>query len=328
VGIGRRDARAPRAFPRPLPSFPPIPHRGTHAQLLARACPRTVRRDDVGDNGSQFINSLHDQPSRRIPKFYAIGETWRGPRPGNALVMNKGSRRALLLAASAAVMAYLGLSREPPSSPAQHIGDAERGTGVVGAHIAARTESMRRPPGPEASLPEAMTVVVLPRSTQRGMIVLPARSFAGDPVGLVRELQRELRRVGCYSQEIDGEWSPATQRAMKDFTDRVNAFLSLKAPDPVFLALLQSERKAVCGSTCPAGQDLTKDNRCLPTALLALSPPQLAALLERTNAKRSVGETDASTVPPATTAAAVPSAYRTHRRSNNSGSWFFGLFGW
>jgi hypothetical protein len=143
----------------------------------------------------------------------------------------------------------------------------------------------------------------------------------------VQELQRELKRLGCYLQEINGEWTPASRRAMRDFTERVNAVLPLDAPDPVLLALLRSERKPVCGDTCPEGQVLTKDNRCLPSALLGLSPAKLAALLERTDTKKSVA--DASTPPSATPpAASVASAYRARRPSNNLGSWVFGLFGW
>ena len=234
--------------------------------------------------------------------------------------MSKGSTLALLVAALAAVTGYIGISREPPSSPAPHSSEGAKGPG----HIAVRAENGRRSPDPETT-----TIVILPRPTQREMAVWPPRSYVGDPVGLARALQRELQRVGCYFQEINGEWSPATRRAAKDFTDRVNAVLPLNAPDPILLALLQSERKVVCGGTCPTGQDLTKDNRCLPSALLALSSPQQAALLERANIRKSTGETDTSAPPPATPiATSVPSAYRTRRRPTNSGSWLFGLFGW
>ena len=104
----------------------------------------------------------------------------------------------------------------------------------------------------------------------------PQPSLADDPVRFVREVQRELKRVGCYSQEIDGEWGPATRRAMKDFTDRANAVLPLDRPDPVLLALLQSQKKVMCGSICAAGQNPTNDNRCPPSALPTTPPPSMA----------------------------------------------------
>ena len=241
--------------------------------------------------------------------------------------MIKRRSLALLVAVSGVITVYIWTSSREPASPlAQLVSKHAKGPGVVGAHVGARTESKRRPLDPEGRLPESTTVTILPRTTP-WVSLPPPRSFAGDPVGLVREVQRELKRVGCFFQEINGEWSPATRRATKEFMDRVNAVLPLDAPDPVFLALLRSESTVVCGNTCPAGQDLTKDNRCLPSALLALSPPQMAALLAQADTKKLVG--DASTTQPVNrTVASVPSAYRARRRANNSGSWLFGIFGW
>jgi hypothetical protein len=161
---------------------------------------------------------------------------------------------------------------------------------------------------PELS-PESATVFVHSRTVLADTAVRPQPSLADDPVRFVREVQRELKRVGCYSQDIDGEWRPATRRAMKDFTDRANAVLPLDRPDPVLLALLQSQTSVLCGNTCPAGQDLTKDNRCLPSALPATSPPSMAtqSTVLRTSTKV---------------------ARRVPKRSDTFGSGIFGLFGW
>ena len=51
---------------------------------------------------------------------------------------------------------------------------------------------------------------------------------------LVRDLQRELKRVGCYDGEISGTWSPGSKKAMGAFTERVNATLPLEEPDYIF----------------------------------------------------------------------------------------------
>ena len=241
--------------------------------------------------------------------------------------MSKVSRAIFLSATLAAIVAYIATPSEPHRLEERHAHDAVESIEPSGSRTAAPTEGKRQSPQAEASPPEATTTIVLSRVPRREAIVLPARSFDGDPFRLVQELQRELRRLGCYPQEINGEWTPASRRAMRDFTERVNAVLPLDAPDPVLLALLRSETKPVCGDACPEGQALTKDNRCLPSALLGLSPPKLAALLERTDTKKSVA--DASTPPPATPpAAAVASAYRARRPSNNFGSWVSSLFGW
>jgi hypothetical protein len=88
-------------------------------------------------------------------------------------------------------------------------------------------------------------------------------------VSLARELQRELRRVGCYDGEINGVWTTSTRRAMKAFTDRVNASLPLEEPDHVLLALVRNHPDSACDKPCPAGQGLSEAGRCLPISLLA-----------------------------------------------------------
>jgi peptidoglycan hydrolase-like protein with peptidoglycan-binding domain len=86
---------------------------------------------------------------------------------------------------------------------------------------------------------------------------------------LARELQKELRRVGCYEGEVNGAWSPSTRRAMKSFLERMNASLPIEEPDPVLYTMVQSQRDQVCGKACPAGEGLSVDGRCVPVAILA-----------------------------------------------------------
>lgn len=86
---------------------------------------------------------------------------------------------------------------------------------------------------------------------------------------LVRELQSELKRVGCYIGAIDGEWDHASKAAMGAFNDRVNATLPFDEPDFILLTLVQGHRGHACGQSCPSGQMLDSAGRCLPTAVVA-----------------------------------------------------------
>lgn len=86
---------------------------------------------------------------------------------------------------------------------------------------------------------------------------------------LVRDLQRELRRVGCYEGELTGEWSTDVRRAMKTFTDRVNARLPLEQPDHILLTLVRGHTDTACGKGCPAGQAMADGGRCVPKGLVA-----------------------------------------------------------
>ena len=74
----------------------------------------------------------------------------------------------------------------------------------------------------------------------------PGTASPRDPASLARQLQSELRRVGCYDGELSGVWTPRTRMAMKAFTDRVNASLPVDKPDQILLALVQSHQGVAC----------------------------------------------------------------------------------
>lgn len=86
---------------------------------------------------------------------------------------------------------------------------------------------------------------------------------------LIRALQAELTRVGCYSGSSDGSWSGGAKRAMGAFMERVNATLPIDDPDFIQLTLLQNQKGIVCGRECPKGQSQSDDGRCVPSAILA-----------------------------------------------------------
>ncbi len=116
-------------------------------------------------------------------------------------------------------------------------------------------------------IPEEASEAVSPSSPKAGTwttvvsagqsIVTPVRSSSlSDPetrAGLASDLQRELKRVGCYGGEITGTWNLATRRAMAAFVDRANATLPINQPDYVLLALVQGHREIACSAGCPAG---------------------------------------------------------------------------
>ncbi len=88
---------------------------------------------------------------------------------------------------------------------------------------------------------------------------------------LVKDLQRELKRVGCFDGEVSGTWGPSSKKAMASFTDRVNATLPLDEPDYILLTLVQGHGEKACGLSCPGGQALNDGGKCVPRAVLAHS---------------------------------------------------------
>jgi hypothetical protein len=108
-------------------------------------------------------------------------------------------------------------------------------------------------------------IVTLPPERSQIVRVTPASSSGS----IALHLQRELARVGCYSGEINGVWTNSTRDAMKVFMDRVNAALPTNQPDDILLVLVRGHAGKVCGAECPSGQGLTRDGRCIPTAMFS-----------------------------------------------------------
>lgn len=85
---------------------------------------------------------------------------------------------------------------------------------------------------------------------------------------LVRDIQYELKRAGCYDGEMHGAWNNTTRHAMQTFTQRMNASLPVDQPDYVLLTLLQAQKAQSCKSGCPVGQ-VADGGRCMPRAIVA-----------------------------------------------------------
>ena len=226
--------------------------------------------------------------------------------------MNRARNCVVIIAVLVAVMVACALvSREPTPEPLEGGGEAAKTPAVASI---ATTERSNRPAEPKLGPPEPTTFTVTSRTSPREATPPLPISVIGER--LVLELQRELKRVGCYSREINGEWTPTTRKSMKDFMDRVNAVLPLDAPDAVLLALLKGHGGMACGTSCPAGQSLAKDDRCLPSALLSVKP------------KKTEMTEVAPPSSPTPVAAPVGSARRLVARRSTAGSGFFGFLGW
>jgi len=191
--------------------------------------------------------------------------------------MSKASGFVLLGAGLAAAAYVLPLGRdtsEPIRLP--YLNDAPSPTVV--SEVAAVAPEPQPPSPPVAAaerlpMPSFSTPVVVTIAQRPSEPPAPAPHKAGpfprDRDAIGRELQKELRRVGCYEGELNGVWTQSTRQAMKAFTDRVNATLPTDEPDSILLTLVQAYQDKVCGKPCPAGQGLSDAGRCVPTAILA-----------------------------------------------------------
>jgi hypothetical protein len=210
-------------------------------------------------------------------------------------------------------------------------------------------------PTEDQAPPEVVTIVkrnISPKVNTLTVAVRSAIPAPSDRTSLARELQRELRRVGCYDGALNESWTLATRTAMKTFTNRINANLPIDKPDQILLALVQGYRDRVCGVACPPGEGLAKDGRCLPNAILAQATkkvPQNGATLAQEQPRDLVTSVWSTVTPahpedlangptaadhanvPRVAATSAAKTARVHaiapRRHSNFGRTFLGLFG-
>lgn len=85
---------------------------------------------------------------------------------------------------------------------------------------------------------------------------------------LARQIQIELKRVGCYGGRIDGSWGDRSREAMVTFMARVNAVLPTREPDVFLLSLIKGQVKTVCEADCNRGE-VSSTGRCMAATQVA-----------------------------------------------------------
>jgi hypothetical protein len=197
---------------------------------------------------------------------------------------------------------------DDPASPSFSSGSTSVPKSIEVASRAERTSSTHTlTSAPGAALePQNAEGAAAPASTvQLSWItsVKPADSYAR--YNLIRDIQRELRRVGCYGGEIDGSWGAGSKWALGAFIERVNASLPTDEPDYILLSLLRAHPAGTCGRGCPKGQSAVAGNRCVPNAILAASSRKSLAE-ETAQSKPPAGEVTASSETAASPAQVLP----------------------
>jgi hypothetical protein len=115
---------------------------------------------------------------------------------------------------------------------------------------------------------EAATVLVVAQggAASKTQTYSPPVPVPRDTNALIRELQRQLKRVGCYDGAPDGKWSPQLRSAIKAFADRVNAKLPVDRPDYILLRLTAAHEGRACGmaeskASLPSSPSLLREGR-------------------------------------------------------------------
>ena len=203
---------------------------------------------------------------------------------GRAAYENAPTHREDQLAAVTRILTNPGVDTAPLQVPAAKPALTNPPPATPPGQV--KTASAEQLPRSSATVPMTQAAVTAPTATTTTAwqtsvsagSALPATTAAVTSVApgdgsarfeLVRALQTELKRVGCYNGDADGNWGSGSKRAMVSFMDRVNATLPVEQPDYIQLTLLQGQNASVCGRDCPKGQVQIDDGRCMPSAILA-----------------------------------------------------------
>jgi hypothetical protein len=95
---------------------------------------------------------------------------------------------------------------------------------------------------------------------------------------LVRELETELKRVGCDPGTPDGKWGPKARAALSEFVTRTKTALSTDDATAAALGAVKAHRDRVCPIRC-SGNEVEQDGRCRPRS--ADTHPQENAAVPR-----------------------------------------------
>ncbi len=187
-------------------------------------------------------------------------------------------------------IASLSSSRDRAGSPAGDPATADPGGRFFGSALPSTTA---RAPAAEpkrtdysASAPSrtwSTDVVIYPGAREQGADpVLAARVVTPSSVStprnqprheLARALQAELKRVGCYAGEVDGEWGPGSKRSLRAFMEQANSGLSSDEPDLIQLTLVRGYSGAACRSAPGQPNGTTTAIRTAPPAFAPTIAP-------------------------------------------------------
>jgi uncharacterized caspase-like protein len=76
---------------------------------------------------------------------------------------------------------------------------------------------------------------------------------SAPPLDIPRLLQSELKRVGCQTGEIDGEWNAPSRRALASFNDHAGTRLDIKLASLDALDAVRAKTGRVCPLDCDRG---------------------------------------------------------------------------
>jgi hypothetical protein len=108
----------------------------------------------------------------------------------------------------------------------------------------------------------AATEKVAALSSGQDRSPIPSSSPQISPADLSRLLQAHLKRVGCNSGKVDGDWDESSERALDLFNKNAKTTFNTKVASLDALDAVRNELDRVCPMSCPTGARVDGD-RCI-----------------------------------------------------------------
>lgn len=171
-----------------------------------------------------------------------------------------------------------------------------------GGRAAPAAEATRSLAVSEGAEPRLEIAVAMVPAGAPGTEVVPVVAPEVRRAEFTIEIQRELRRVGCYNGPINGNWGIATRRAVRKLVRSLEAELETDVPDGRLLVLIARQDDRVCGRACISGLKPDAKGRCVEADRVA-STEERTLRVRRVLAGMSVeaealSKTVAAAVPP------------------------------
>jgi hypothetical protein len=112
-------------------------------------------------------------------------------------------------------------------------------------------EAAKRVPAKPAPQPAAVVAAATPAA--RPEPAAPASPAGPAPGEVIWMLQTELKRVGCYSGAISGDWNATSRRALDSFNRNAGTKLDNKTASLDALDAVRDLQKRVCPLECGRG---------------------------------------------------------------------------
>jgi hypothetical protein len=93
----------------------------------------------------------------------------------------------------------------------------------------------------------------------------PEQPEAGAPIDLVKTVQGELRRLGCYRMAIDGDWGKGSRKALGDFYRETGQAATDLEPSLDALTALYMQPGRVCRAPAPVVRKASVERDRAPT---------------------------------------------------------------